>query len=124
MRYGITAEKKMVSRRVVSTRALAIYHKRIAVMALGLACIILFFAVIPAFAGGGDVREKLYTDYEIQPGDSLSAIAGEYSDPAFGDTSSFISEVMAINHITDPDSIHAGSYIVIPYYEDSSVSFK
>ena len=52
-------------------------------------CVILFLAVVPAFAGAGDSRQKYYTDYCIEPGDSLWSIAQKYSSPEYADSSAF-----------------------------------
>ena len=120
---GNTAGKKMMSRRVIRSKAQARspYIVLFAVMAVALVCIILSVAVLPTFAGASASREKRYSDYQIQAGDSLWSIAAEYSCPEYSDSSRFIKEVMRINHITDADSIHAGSYLVIPYYIDTEV---
>ena len=121
MNKGITAEKKMMSRRVIRSRAQARspFYVLFAVIAVALVCIVLSVAVLPAFAGAAVPREKCYSSYEILPGDSLWSIAAEYSCPEYSDSEKFIREVMSINHITDADSIHAGAYLVVPYYTDA-----
>ena len=123
MKKGITAGKSMMSRRVIRSRAQARppYYVLFAVMAVALVCIILSVAVLPTFAGASASREKRYSDYQIQSGDSLWSIASDYSCPEYSDSDKFIREVMQLNHITDPDSIHAGSYLVIPYYVDAEL---
>ncbi|MCR5098792.1 MAG: LysM peptidoglycan-binding domain-containing protein [Lachnospiraceae bacterium] len=109
-----------MSRRVIRSKAQARspLYVLFAVMAVVLVCIVLSIAVLPAFAGASSTREKRYSDYEIRQGDSLWSIAAEYSCPEYSDSERFIREVMQINHLTDPDSIHAGSFLVIPYYVD------
>ncbi len=120
MNMGITAEKKMMSRRVIRSKAQARSPLFVlfAVMAVALVCIILSFAVLPAFAGASSSREKLYTNYEIKQGDSLWSISSDFYCPEYSDSDKFIKEVMVLNHLTDPDNIHEGSYLVLPYYAD------
>ena len=121
MKKGITAERKMMSRRVTRTKARARsrYYNLFAVIALLLVCIIMSAAVFPVFADAGQTREKFYTDYEIQPGDSLWSIAEDHICPEYSDSSKYMREVMELNHLTEGSVIHAGSYLVIPYYSDT-----
>ena len=84
-------------------------------------CILLVMAVVPVFAGSNRDHQKLYTDICIEQGDTLWSIAGEYMSPEYRDSSAYIQEIMEINHLTDENSIHEGSYLVIPYYAKSDM---
>ena len=88
------------------------------ILALIAVCVIISLAVVPAFAGAGSTREKLYTEHRIAEGESLWSIAQEYSSPEYLDSYDHIREIMEINHLTDSDSIHAGAYLVVPYYTE------
>ena len=117
----ITAEIKNASRRDVAYRVQdrRCTLIRMTVLAVVCALVIISLAVIPAFAGSGSSREKLYTCVCIEDGDTLWSMAQEYTCPEYADSSRFIREVMTINHLTDESSIHAGAYLVIPYYADA-----
>ncbi len=63
----------------------------------------------------GECQQKYYMSYEVQDGDTLWDLAGEYNDFSVQDSSTYIAEVRSMNHI-DGDTIHAGDYIVLPYF--------
>ncbi len=71
-------------------------------------------AVSPEEVSAG-VQQKYYMSYEVQDGDTLWDLAGEYNDFSVQDSSSYIEEVRSMNHITG-ESIHAGEFIVLPYF--------
>lgn len=79
-------------------------------------------AVSPEAAASenGQIR---YMSYEVQPGDTLWDLAAEFNDFSLQDSSSYIDEVRAINHILG-DDIHAGCYLVLPYYGDRTGDLK
>lgn len=58
---------------------------------------------------------KYYTDIEVEYGDSLWSIAGEYADSHYSSKLEYIREVKSINHLSG-DSIREGQTLVIPYY--------
>lgn len=58
---------------------------------------------------------KYYTSIQIQQGDSLWSIAGDYMSADYSDIDEYISEVKQLNHLKS-DAIHAGEYLLIPYY--------
>ena len=64
-------------------------------------------------------RVKLVTSIEIKSGDSLWSIASEYLSEDYADINAFIKEIKATNRLSS-DEIHAGNYIVVPYYEDQT----
>ena len=63
---------------------------------------------------------KYYTSIEIMSGDTLWTIADRYMSLEYTDPRDYIEEVMELNGLAD-DKIHAGQYIMIPYY---STEFK
>lgn len=62
-------------------------------------------------------RYKYYTSIEIQSGDTLWSIASEIADTYGLDTRTCVKELMFMNNLTS-DTIHAGNYLTIFYYDD------
>ena len=60
---------------------------------------------------------KYYTSIKIESGDTLWTIADEYIDNLDVSKAEYIDEICQINEISE-DEIHAGDYIVVPYYSD------
>ena len=58
---------------------------------------------------------KYYVSIRIESGDTLWTIADEYVDGFNLSKADYIAEVCQINGISE-DHIHAGDYIVVPYY--------
>ena len=60
-------------------------------------------------------RQKFYMSYEVHDGDTLWDLAGEYNDFSVQDSNAYIEEVRSMNHLSG-DTIHAGVFIVLPYF--------
>jgi len=58
---------------------------------------------------------KYYVSIRVESGDTLWTIADEYIDGFNLSKNDYIAEVSQINQISE-DEIHAGDYIVVPYY--------
>lgn len=58
---------------------------------------------------------KYYVSIRVEGGDTLWTIADEYIDGFNIEKDDYIKEVCEINEISK-DDIHAGDYIVVPYY--------
>lgn len=58
---------------------------------------------------------KYYTSIEIEVGDSLWSIASEYMTDDYKNVQDYIEEIKSLNKLSG-DKIHAGNYLVIPYY--------
>ena len=58
---------------------------------------------------------KYYVSIRIESGDTLWTIADEYIDGFNLKKADYIAEICQINEISEND-IHAGDYIVVPYY--------
>ena len=58
---------------------------------------------------------KYYVSIRVESGDTLWTIADEYVEGFNLSKSDYIKEVCQINSISE-DNIHAGDYIVVPYY--------
>ena len=60
---------------------------------------------------------KYYTSIKIETGDTLWSIADEYVENFNISKEEYIEEVCLLNGISK-DEIHAGDYIVVPYYSN------
>ncbi len=60
-------------------------------------------------------RIKLVTSIEIEKGDTLWSIASDYISSEYDDMNDYIEEIKKSNGLYS-DNIHAGNYIIIPYY--------
>ena len=64
---------------------------------------------------------KYYANVEIQDGDTLWDLAGDYMDAAhYEDRMDYINEVMTINGMHDTCLIE-GRKIILPYYSDEQL---
>ena len=86
----------------------------IIVIALG---ILLGTSMNALASSGKDVASyhKYYTSIRIESGDTLWTIADEYVEGFNLSKSDYIAEVCELNGISE-DNIHAGDYIVVPYF--------
>ena len=75
----------------------------------------LFFVTKVIAAENGERPVKTVTSVCIQPGDSLWSIAETYYTPECGDFQDYILEIKRSNSLKG-DTIHAGAYIIVPYY--------
>jgi uncharacterized membrane protein YvbJ len=64
-------------------------------------------------------RIKLVTSVEIEKGDTLWSIASRYITEEYDDINDYIKELKNSNGLTS-DTIHAGNFIIVPYYADAS----
>lgn len=77
------------------------------------------------FSQASDLEHKIsykyYKSVEIMPGDTLWAIAEEYSDTEnYVSTAEYIEEVKRMNSLKG-NTIQAGSYLIVPYYSTEFV---
>lgn len=73
------------------------------------------FTKVDAKSGKGYAPYKYFTSYEIQPGDTLTSIAQEYTKNSDINTAEYIKEVKK-NNMLSSDKITAGKNIIIAYY--------
>lgn len=94
-------------------------QKRITVLFCSIIAVVMIcsivFGTINTQAAPTGINTKYYTSIRIEAGDTLWGIANEYMTDDYIDVNVYIEEVCAINHISR-DEIHAGQYIVVPYY--------
>lgn len=80
-------------------------------------CIVLKFYFFPPAqqeAKEGD-GYKSYTRIEIRPGDSLWSIASEHMSEEYESVQDYVREIKSLNGLGS-DEIHAGRFLLIPYY--------
>jgi len=101
-----------------------VVQKRITVLFCSIVAVIMIcsivFGTINAQAAPAKTANKYYTSIQIESGDTLWAISSEYITDEYNDMNEYIAEVCMINHIAE-DEIHAGQYIVIPYYATEAI---
>jgi LysM repeat protein len=64
-------------------------------------------------------RVKLVTSIEVKKGDTLWSIASTYISDEYDNVNDYIKEIKDSNGITS-DEIHAGNFIIVPYYADAN----
>ncbi|MBE5967229.1 MAG: LysM peptidoglycan-binding domain-containing protein [Lachnospiraceae bacterium] len=64
-------------------------------------------------------RAKKITSVQIKKGDTLWSIAKSYISDEYNDIDDYIDEIKTSNGLSS-DTIHAGNYIIVPYYTDAS----
>ena len=74
----------------------------------------------PASAEEKINKGKYYTSIEVVQGDTLNDIASRYISPEYKNISEYVDEVRQMNYLGYDYKIHAGEYIVIPYYAADS----
>lgn len=75
------------------------------------------FVNVDAMSNVDQPLYKYYTSYEIQPGDTLTSIAEEYTANTQQTVSEYIDEIRENNHL-NTDNIVSGKKIMIAYYSD------
>ncbi len=97
--------------------------KRIWSMAIALLIILLLISVgfIAKTVTAQSNKEsiKLVTSVEVKSGDTLWGIASDYFSDNYSDMNAYIKEIKSANGLTS-DDIHAGNYIIVPYYKSST----
>lgn len=72
-----------------------------------------------ATASNDNKRIKKVTSIQIQKGDTLWDIASRYMSCEYENLSDYVEEIKLSNGLTS-DKIHAGRYIIVPYYADAN----
>lgn len=102
------------------SRREAVRNQRIILMSIVVVvCFVIIgsvlFGTIKAQAASAEPSYKYYTSIQVEKGDTLWNIAGNYITDDYADIDTYIEEICSINHIAD-SNIHAGQYLTIPYY--------
>lgn len=97
-------------------------RRKIRWIAVILLFIIMIFTVILASkkvtAKRDGYRVKQVASIQVQKGDTLWSIASRHMSDEYNDLNDYIAEIMISNGLSS-DSIHAGKYIIVPYYSDA-----
>lgn len=80
--------------------------------------VVLFSCRAFAYAGESvdSSRVKCYRSITIYSGDTLPAIAETNIPPEYSDISSYINEIVFINHMSTDEALIPGNHLIIPYY--------
>lgn len=78
-----------------------------------------FFMTKTVTAQRAGERCKQVISIEIKKGDTLWSIASEYMCEEYKDLNEYIEEIKDSNGMIT-DEIHAGNYIIVPYYTDAA----
>lgn len=89
------------------------------IIAVFMFCSILF-GTIHTQAAPAETTHKYYTSIEVESGDTLWEIAGEYISDEYSSMNEYITEICSINHISK-DEIRAGQCLVLPYYSTEAI---
>ncbi|MBO4847032.1 MAG: LysM peptidoglycan-binding domain-containing protein [Lachnospiraceae bacterium] len=68
------------------------------------------------------LRVKVYTQYEIQRGDTLISICRENITPEYDSVLDYAEEIIYINDLSDANKIKSGDILIIPTYIESQES--
>lgn len=97
-------------------------RRRIKWIAFAVVFIVVIFTIVfttkKVTAKRDGYRIKQVTSVEIQKGDTLWSIASTYISDDYDDLNEYIDEIMSSNGLAT-DTIHAGNYIIVPYYADT-----
>lgn len=93
-------------------------NKALIILLVALVLIVSMLFAAQAFAAESEPSKvKTIASVRIQPGDSLWTIAEQYYSRECGNMQEYISEIKQSNGLHN-DTIHAGAYIIVPYYSD------
>ena len=99
-------------------------NRKVRFFSLLAACIV--FGIMIGFFSASTVKltaaashetQMLYRSVYVQEGDSLSSLEQTYNTESTMSRNAYIRLVKTMNHINDNNTIHAGGYITVPYYE-------
>ena len=98
--------------------------KKLRWLAVGLLLVVIIFTIIfatkTATAKREGYRVKQVTSIQIQKGDTLWSIATTYLSDEYKDINEYIDEIILSNGL-ESHTIHAGNYIIVPYYADALI---
>ncbi len=99
---------------------------RMAILAIVLIAIFVLSGVFGSFIAKAETNNhetafKYYTSITIPYGSTLLDMAQDYMGDSYESAEKYIDEVIAINHLQNPDQIKAGEILIFPYF---STEFK
>ncbi len=96
-----------------------IFNRKVFGFVLIVSLVLLLSSVMShnVFAQKSGVRKKTVTSILIEPGDTLWSIATKYYTEEYESIPVYIEEIKKSNRLYT-EEIHAGKYIIVPYYYD------
>ena len=116
---GIIEKKEQKRERERQRRRLQVYRRKAVMLAVFfLLCINAGSLMTNAFADEGKQEEIMprWTSVRIQAGDRLWSIADRYAKKSPMTTEEYVEELKRMNGLSS-DTIHAGNYLAVVYYE-------
>ena len=110
-----TYKRSRNNRRTVSRRVGKLVRHLIPFLCLILIGSVIFLSNIGRAECSTEKSKKL-TSVCIEEGDSVWSIAENYYTEECGSMKEYVKEITKTNHLESSDSIHAGCYLVVPYY--------
>ncbi len=86
------------------------------VVALCIALALLITPIVKASSSNNIPKDLQVKSIQIQHGDTLWSIASEYYSNEYTSLATYIDEIKKCNNISS-DTIHAGNYLLVPYYK-------
>lgn len=105
-------DRRRVQREVIQQKRIVVFF---CLMVFSVISVFILFGSIKAQAASAETMQKYYKSIQLKSGDTLWDISSEYMTDKSMDRNEYIHEICSMNHIS-ADEIHAGQYIVIPYY--------
>lgn len=110
-------------------RILKLRRQRRKKMYTAIVTLLLTFALVFSFAvSQGAIKSnansgfKYFTQYYVEPGDTLWDIAEEFIDYEYYKTTKlYLEEVCAMNHIDMDQAIYSGQMLFLPYYDEEYI---
>lgn len=102
-----------------------ISRKKITIIVAIIVLSVIYLGVTNKDASEADATNastKYYTCISVESGDSLWNIANEYMTDEYSSTQEYIDEVVSINNLANASSITAGTNLLIPYYEVTTLN--
>ena len=121
MRYdkAYTNRRHNAQRRYSSQRRRTAGMRRI-YMAAAAALIVILILTLKLTAQETSADEQpvpmTYTSVQVHAGDTIWSIAEDWQTDEWPDTRAYVEEIKSVNGLSG-DTIHAGNYLVIPYYD-------
>ena len=90
---------------------------KISVVILFLIVVFGIFKEVKASSGDSADRKFICQSVKIEKKDTLWSIAEDYYSNEYDDIADYVEAIKEANNLKS-DTIHAGNYIIVPYYTD------
>lgn len=118
----VNQRKNSISKSITSLEI--IFNRKVFGFLIIVSLVLLLSSVMShqVLAQKSGIRKKTVTSILIQPGDTLWSIASKYYTEEFESIPAYIEEIKKSNKLYTED-IHAGKYIIVPYFYDVNETY-